>query len=188
MGSFRWILENLKTQIELEVVRPPNNEGSGGTAFGVDVFLGHENLSKLQGDRGRVVLSLHEDGADQIAPGKDLNGTLRSLCTWQPAFSASLWVPVGQAGSRVYLDRLDAIESLGRCVLRSLHEKFHGANVNGAPIADSASVIREPRHMKHGEAALVLFSVGVPITKGRTLTTLPAGASLSVNLRVNPES
>lgn len=188
MGSLRWILENLKTQIELEAARPPNDEGSGGTSFPVEVLIGYEDQSKFTGASGRVVLSLYEEGTDQIAPGKDLNGTLRSLCTWQPQFSASLWAPVGQAGSRTYLGRVDAIESLGRCVLRSLHEKFHGANINGAPIADSATVTREARHMKHGEAALVLFNVGVPITKGRSLTQLPAGSSLALNLRVNPES
>lgn len=188
MGSFRWILEHLKTQIEAEVARPANDDGSGGTAFAVEVLIDDQSSSRHPSDAGRVVLSLAPDGADAIAPGKVLDGTLRSLCTWQPMFAARLWVPVGQAGTRVYLERLDAIESLGRCVLRSLHEKFHGANVIGAPIAESATVLREPLHLRHGEAAIVLFNVGVPITKGRTLTTLPAGSSLTVNLRVNPES
>ncbi len=188
MGSLRFILENLRAQIELEAARPPNDEGSGGTAFAVEVAIDQQDISRLPGDSGRVVLSLYDDGEDQIGAGKDLNGTLRVLCTWIPAFSARLWVPAGTVGARNYLDRLDAVESLVRCVLRSLHEKFHGANLAGAPIADSATIIRSARHLKNGEAAIILFGVGVPITKGRTLTTLPPGTGLAVNLRVNPES
>lgn len=188
MGSLRVILEALAAQIAVEVARPENDEGSGGTSFAVDVVYGYEQLSRHQTDNGRVVLALYEDGDDAIAPGKVLNGTLRTLCTWQPKLAASLWVPVGQAGSRTHLDRMDAIEALTRCVLRSIHEVAHGANLADRPIADSATIVRPARHLKHGEAAMVLFDVGVPITKGRTLTTMPAGASLSVNLRVNPES
>lgn len=188
MGSLRFIIESLRAQIELEVARPPNDEGSGGTSFAVEVLLDEQAKSLLPGDAGRVVLSLYEDGEDQIGAGKDLNGTLRALCTWVPALSARLWVPAATVGARNYLDRLDAVESLVRCVLRSLHEKFHGANLAGAPIADSATVIRSARHLKNGEAAVILFGVGIPITKGRSLTTLPPGTGLAVNLRVNPES
>lgn len=188
MGSFRYILENLKTQIELEVARPVNDEGSGGTPFAVDVLIGDEKKSLLPGENGRVVLSLHEDGDDAIAPCKELNPKLRALCTWQPTFSARLWVPVGPAGERTYLGRLDAIEALGRCVIRSLHEKFHGANATNAQIAEGATVVRSPTHLRHGEAAIVLFTVGAPITKGRTLTTLSPGSRLAVTLNVNPES
>jgi hypothetical protein len=188
VGSIRAIFEALQAQIDLEVARPLNSEGSGGTSFPVDVVLGHEQLSKLQGDRGRIVLALHEDGDDQIAPGKHLNGILKTLCTWQPKLAASLWAPVGMAGSRVYLDRLDAIEALTRCVLRSIHEVAHGANLPDRPIADSATVSREARHLRHGEAALILFDIGIPITKGRSLATMPAGTSLAVNMRINPET
>lgn len=188
MGSLRVILEALAAQIAIEAARPENDEGSGGTSFDVEVLYGHDQKSRHPTDVGRVVLALHDDGDDAIAPGKALNGTLRTLCTWQPRLAASLWVPVGQAGTRTYLDRMDAIEALTRCVLRSIHEVAHGANLADRPIADSATVSREARHLRHGEAAIVLFDIGVPITKGRTLTTLPAGASLAVNLRVNPES
>ena len=188
MGSFRAVLIALQERIAAEAARPVVDDGASGTPFEVEVLLGHEQLSRLPGERGRVVLALHEDGDDRIAPGKVLNGTLRALCTWQPMFSASLWVPVGEAGARTYLDRLDAIEVLTKCVLRSLHEELHGANTADAPIADSATVSRAPRHLRHGEAAVVLFSLGVPIVKGRPLTTLSPGARLAVNLRVNPEN
>jgi hypothetical protein len=187
VGSIRAIFEALEAQIAIEVARPANADNSGGTSFPVEVLFGHEQLSRHQGASGRVVLSLHEDGEDSLAPGKMLNGTLRSLYTWQPALSASLWAPVGAAGERQYLERLDAIESLTRCVLRAIHEQFHGSNMADVQIASGASVVRQSRHLRHGEAVLITFSVGVPITKGRTLTTLPAGTSLAVNLRVNPE-
>jgi len=188
VGSLRSVLLALQERIATEATRPAVDAGASGTPFEVEVLLGHENLSKLPGARGRVVLALHEDGEDAISSGKVLNGTLRALCTWQPTFAASLWVPVGEAGGRQYLDRLDAIEALTKCVVRSLHEEFHGANAADAPIADSATVSRSPRHLRHGEAAVVLFTVGIPIVKGRPLTTLPPGTGLAVNLRVNPET
>lgn len=188
MGSLRVILEALSAQIAIEVARPENDDGSGGTSFAVDVAIGTEHLSRHQGANGRVVLTLHEDGDDEIGPPKFLNGTLRSLYTWKPALAAYLWVPVGQAGERQILSRLDAIESLIRCVLRALYETFHGATLPDQEIPSTANVLRAARHMRHGESAIIPFSVGVPVTKGRTLTTLPAGATLAVNLRVNPES
>lgn len=188
MGSIRAIYEALEAQIAIEVARPANADNSGGTSFPVEVLFGHDQNSRHPTDEGRVVLALYEDGEDAIAPGKMLNGALRTLCTWQPKHAASLWVPVGQAGARVYLDRMDAIESLTKCVLRAIHEVAHGANLADRPIADSATVSRQARHLRHGEASLILFDVGIPVTKGRTLTTLPAGTSIAVNLRVNPES
>lgn len=189
MGSIRAIYEALEAQIAIEVARPANADNSGGTSFPVEVLFGHDQNSRLPEAAGRVVLALHEDaGDDAIAPGKVLNGTLRTICTWQPKHAASLWVPVGQAGARAYLGRMDAIESLTKCVLRALHEVAHGANLADRAIADSATVSRAPRHLRHGEMSVVLFDVGIPVTKGRALTTLPAGSSLSVNLRVNPES
>lgn len=186
MGSIRAVCEALKTRIDLEVARPENDDGSGGTSFGVDVLFGQENRARHQSDRGRVILSL-ADGGQADAP-KQLNGSLRSLYTWRQPLVADLWAPVGQAGDREWLDRADAIEALVKCVLRAIYETFHGANVQNLGIALTAEIKIAPQQLRHGEGAAIAFEVGIPVTKGRTLQTLPAGASLSLNLRVNPES
>jgi hypothetical protein len=184
MGSIRAIFEALVADIAIEVALPENADGTGGTTFAVDVLTGREHLSKHPTGNGRVVLVPGEVG--EVGGPKNMNGRLRTLCTWLPVHEAHLWVPVGQSGTRDPLDRLDAIESLVKSVCRAIYEGNHGANMPDRPPVDSAQILADPAVMRHGESALILFTVGIPIAKGRSLTTLPAGARLSVTVRANP--
>jgi hypothetical protein len=186
VGSIRAIFEALEADIATEVARPANADGTGGTPFAVDVEIGLPKTRNLPGANGRVVLTIGEGG--EVAGPKAMNGRLRTLCTWSPALAAHLWVPVGQAGARDELTRIDSIEAMIKCVVRAIYAGNHGATIPDRPPVDGAQIITEPAVMRHGESAIVTFAVGVPIAKGRTLTTLPAGTSLAANLRVNPES
>lgn len=186
MGSIRAIFEALQASIATEVARPANADGSGGTSFSVEVVIGDEEKPKFPGAAGRVVLSLGEDGG--IGGPKAMNGRLRTLCTWTPTLEARLWAPVGPAGSRTAIGRLDAIEALVKCVSRAIYADNHGANMPDVPPVESASVITEPSVMRHGEHAIVRFTVGIPITKGRSLTQASPGGRLAVTMNVNPET
>jgi hypothetical protein len=184
VGSIRAIFEALAVDIATEVERPANADGTGGTAFAVDVEIGQAYKPRLPGDAGRVILAPGEGG--DIGGPKNINPRLRTLCTWSPVLQAHLWVPVGQAGARVALERLDAIESLIKCVVRAIYAGNHGATMPDRPPVDAADVVTEPTVMRHGEAAIIRFSVGIPIAEGQSLTTLPAGARAALTMRVNP--
>jgi hypothetical protein len=186
VGSLSTIFQALQASIATEVARPANADGSGGTSFPVEVVIGHEEKPKFPGAGGRVVLSLGEDGA--MGGPKVMNGRLRTLCTWTPTLEASLWAPVGQAGTRTAIGRLDAIEALVKCVGRAIYADNHGSNMPDAPPIESASVSTDPAVMRHGEHAIVRFTVGIPITKGRGLTQASPGGRLAVTMNVNPET
>lgn len=186
MGSISTIFQALQASIAIEVARPANADGSGGTSFAVDVVIGHEEKPRHPGANGRVVLSLGEDGA--MGGPKVMNGRLRTLCTWTPTLEASLWAPVGQAGTRTAIGRLDAIEALVKCVGRAIYADNHGSNLPDVPPIESASVSTDPLVMRHGEHAIVRFTVGIPITKGRSLTQASPGGRLAVTMNVNPET
>lgn len=184
MGSIRAVFEALAADIAIEVALPANADGTGGTSFAVDVEIGLPKTRNLPGANGRVVLWPGEGG--DVAGPKNMNARLRTLCTWSPVLNAHLWVPVGTAGARTEPDRLDAIESLIKCVMRAIYYGNHGATMPDRPPIDSANIALEPAVMRHGEAALVSFAVGIPITEGRSLTTMPAGARVAVTVRANP--
>lgn len=184
MGSIRAIFEALADDIATEVARPPNADGTGGTSFAVDVEIGLPKRSTLPGANGRVVLAPGEGG--EIGGPKSLNARLRTLCTWMPVLNAHLWVPVGMAGARDELERLDNIEALIKCVVRAIYEGNHGATMPDRPPVDAADVVTEPAVMRHGEAAIIRFTVGIPVAEGQSLTTLPAGSRLAVTVRANP--
>lgn len=184
MGSIRAIFEALAADIAIEVALPANADGTGGTSFAVDVEIGAIEKPKHPGANGRVVLAPGEGG--DIAGPKNMNPVLRTLCTWSPVLNAHLWVPVGQAGSRGQLARLDAIESLIKCVIRAIYDGNHGATMPDRPPVDAADIVTSPDVMRHGEAAIIRFAVGIPIAEGRSLTTLPAGARVAVTITANP--
>jgi hypothetical protein len=185
VGSIRAIFEALALDIETEVSRPENADGSGGTAFAVEVAFGQQEKSPLPGAAGRVVLTVGDTG--EIGGPKVMNGRIRTLCTWLPVLEARLWVPVGQAGGRVALDRYDAIEALVRCVVRAIYAGNHGASMPDRPPVDSAEVLTGPAVLRHGEAAIIRFTVGIPITEGRTLERFPAGTRAPLTLTANPQ-
>lgn len=184
MGSIRAIFEALEADIALEVARPPNADGTGGTSFAVDVEIGQAKKPLHPGTNGRVILAPGDSG--DIGGPKNLNAKLRTLCTWMPVLNAHLWVPVGMAGTRDELVRLDNIEALIKCVIRAIYEGNHGATMPDRPPVDAADVVTEPAVMKHGEAAIVRFTVGIPVAEGQSLTTMPPGARVAVTIRANP--
>jgi hypothetical protein len=184
VGSIRAIFEALAEDIATEVARPANADGTGGTSFEVDVKIGQVNKPQHPGENGRVILAPGDSG--EIGGPKNLNARLRTLCTWMPALNAHLWVPVGTAGSRDELVRLDNIEALIKCVIRAIYEGNHGATMPDRPPVDAADILTEPTVMRHGEAAIIRFVVGIPVAEGQSLTTLPSGARLAVTVRANP--
>jgi hypothetical protein len=184
VGSIRAIFETLAEDIAIEVARPANADGTGGTSFAVDVEIGQAKKPLHPGANGRVILAPGDTG--EIGGSKNLNARLRTLCTWMPALNAHLWVPVGQAGTRDELERLDNIESLIKCVIRAIYEGNHGATMPDRPPVDAADILTEPTVMRHGEAAIIRFVVGIPVAEGQSLTTLPSGARLAVTVRANP--
>jgi hypothetical protein len=185
VGSIRAIFEALAADIAVEVALPENADGTGGTTFDVDVEYGQAKRPVHPGANGRVIIAPGEGG--DVGGPKVMNGRLQTLCTWSPIFNAHLWVPVGVAGTRTELDRLDAIESLIKCVTRAIYKGNHGATLPDRPPIDSANILLDPAVMKHGEAAVISFTVGIPIAKGRSLTTMPTGARVAVTIRANPE-
>lgn len=184
MGSIRAIFEALQADIATEAALPANDDGTGGTSFAVDVEIGLPKTRNLPGANGRVVLTPGDTG--EVGGPKVMNARLQTICTWSPSLAAHLWVPVGQAGSRDELTRLDNIEALIKCVTRAIYAGNHGATLPDRPPIDSAQVVITPEVMRHGEAAIILFAVGIPVARGRSLTTLPVGARISVSRTVNP--
>lgn len=187
MGSVRTVFEALETQIALEVALPQNAEGTGGTTFPVEVLIGDEHLNKLQDmQEGRVCLCLGDDG--EIGGPKVMNGKLRTLTTWTPQLEAHLWAPAGEVLARTGLLRLDAFEMLFKAVVRAIYADNHGANMPNVPPARSVSIKREAKQLRNGQAAVLQWTVAIPICVGRTLETMPAGTRLGVTVVPNPSS
>ena len=188
MGSVRTVLETLATDIETEVARDQNPDGTGGTLFPVDVKIGDEWIDKLQHmQQGRVCLALGDEG--ELGGPKQMNGKLRTLATWNPVLEAHLWSPAGDVLERTGLLRLDAIESLFKCVVRAIYAGNHGANMpDDLRPARSATIKRDTKQLRHGQAMVVLFTVAIPICQGRTLELLPAGTRLGVTVTPNPNA
>lgn len=185
MGSIRTVLEALATAIAAEVALDENSDGTGGTTFPVVVLIGDEHLDKLQHmQEGRVCLCLGDDG--EIGGPKSMNAKLRTIATWTPTLEAHLWAPAGAVLERTGLLRLDAFEMLFKAVMRAIYADNHGANLPDVPPARTVSIKRDTKQLRHGQAAVLLWSVAVPICVGRTLTTLPAGTRLGVTVVKNP--
>ena len=187
MGSVRTVFEALATDIATEVALEQNPDGTGGTTFPVVVLIGDEHLDKLQDmQEGRVCLCLGDDG--EIGGPKVMTAKLRTECTWTPVLEAHLWAPAGAVLQRTGLLRLDAFEMLFKCVMRAIYAGNHGANLPNIAPAKSVSIKRETKQLRHGQAAVLLWTVAIPICVGRTLTTMPAGTRLGVTVVPNPNA
>lgn len=187
MGSIVSILEAVGAQIAIESTRPINPDGTGGTTFDVEVLYGDENVDKLQSslEMGRVVLTV---GDGVIGPIDKMRASLRALSTWTPDFEAHLWAPIGPAGVRTSLLRWDAVESLVKVVGRSIYNAHYGSSVPKRNVGETIAVNRDAKKLRSGQSAVLVFNVSIPISEGRTLTTLPAGARGAVTVVANPNT
>jgi len=187
VGSVVLVLQELMAAIVAEAVAPENADGTGGTSFAVEVYIGDEHLNRLQGQLGRVVLCVG-DGA--VGPSQRMHGLLDALCTVSKTIEAHLWAPIGSAPDRTSLLRYDAIESLEKVVLRAWHGTIVNANTIAPGVALGAAVRlnRDEMKLRNGQAEIVELPLTYPVCRGRTLTTLPAGTRGRLNLTVNPEA
>jgi hypothetical protein len=187
VGSATTILQEFGAAIITESLLPANADGTGGTSFVVDpVLYGDENLNQLQGQHGRVVLTI---GDGEVSPAKRMRSDLQTLATWTPIVEAHLWVPIGEIGTRTSLQRFDALEALLKVVLRAWYGTIVNSN-SAEParaLAEGVEIKRDTKHLRNGQAAVVTFALSIPVCRGRTLATFPAGIRGPLTVVANPE-
>lgn len=139
-----------------------------------DVLFHDSNLGEHHEEgRRRVVLTW---GDFAIRGPRDFCTNPPSLYEVRPSFEAHLYV----TDTDDPLSRLQSLLALVSIVARAVHGATHGAHGQGGPELLSMSVTRDTERMRHGEEGILLFDVGLPITRGPAAEVAP-GIAPAIN-------
>lgn len=176
MASWSAVIEALVLAVAEEVARPVNQPpGAGGTTFPVDALFCDEELGRLQKtERGRIVLTVADRHV--VEGPTELGREPRAIVRIPLGLEAHLWVPTARYAG---LERLNAIESLVRAVIRAIHGVAHGSQ-GGRPVADELVLTRDPQLLRYGQSALLTFTVSSPVVEGGAAAVFPPGSRMGL--------
>lgn len=190
------MLRLLAPVIVAECGRPIVPGGASGTAFGIDIYVGDEFVSKWKPcAEGWIVLTMGD-----IA-GKDprhMTSHLKQLCTYEPTFEVHMWTPHERQdrGADKFSGsvRMSAFASMLRCVVRAIYSEHHGATSPNVTPFSRIGITRDPSVLRHGQQGILTFPVAFPVVAGQPLEVLPVGSEFGNvavgdgHIIVNPEA
>lgn len=163
-----------------------------------EVLFGDRHLGEhYEVGRPRVVLTW---GDGEFRGPRDYNTNPPSMYEKRPSWEAHLYIAEAETiedlpgdaypGEPRDLQRLQDLSDLQDTVARAIHAAAHGSHGGGGADIISYTASRDTEILRHGEACIMIFDVGVAVIRGPALvsvsTTEPAinggaGGGLIVN-------